>query len=354
MKAYHILLTAAVLLGACGRAGKDETPQTPSVKIATAQAAEEGRSWQLPGRVKASSEVGVAFKVSGTLKRVAVKEGQQVKAGQLLAEMDDTDYSIQLQATQAEYDGIKAEAGRVMELYSQQGTTAQNYDKARYGLRQIEAKLAHHANQLKYCRIYAPAAGKVQTVLFESGETVGQGMPVVKLVCSGQQEIEVSLPSHVYAHANDVVQATAVFSAYPGQVFTLRPLETLPKANATGLYTMRLAMEGTGLPSPGMGGWVTLVGSSQEDSIQSPHIMIPATALVHDAGEGDYVFTVEGGKAHKVAVTVEGLTGDGMARVATKLKAGAAVVASGAHHIKDGQAVQPLKPASKTNVGALL
>ena len=339
------------MLASCGGDRKENKERVATVKVATVTTADESHVWQLPGRVKAGSEVNVAFKVSGTLKRVAVKEGQHVSAGQLLAEMDDTDYRVQLQATQAEYEGIKAEAGRVMALYEQQGTTAQNYDKARYGLQQIEAKLAHHTNQLKYCRIYAPAAGTVQTTLFEDGETVGQGMPVVKIVCSGRQEMEVSLPSHVYTHIKDVVQATAVFSAYPDREFTLRPLETLPKANATGLYTLRLAMEGHDLPSPGMGGWVTLTGSG--DSASASSLLLPATAIVHSEG-GDHVFAVVGGKAKQVHVTVEALTGDGQARVNGDIQPGATVVATGAHCIKDGQAVQPLAPASKTNIGGLL
>lgn len=350
MKTLYFILPAVLLLASCGSDRKSETPKATTVKVATVAPAAEGRVWQLPGRVKAGSEVNVAFKVSGTLRRVAVKEGQHVAAGQLLAEIDDTDYRVQLQATQAEYEGIKAEADRVMSLYGQQGTTAQNYDKARYGLQQIEAKLAHHSNQLKYCRITAPAAGQVQTILFESGETVGQGMPVVQIVCGGRQEIEVSLPASVYAHVSGIVDATAVFSAYPDRTFALRPQATLPKANATGLYTMRLAMEGDDLPSPGMGGWVTLTVG---DTADSASVMVPATALVHNE-KGDHVFTVSGGKAKRVAVRVEALTGDGRARVSGALKAGQTVVATGAHHIGEGDSVQPLAPAGKTNVGALL
>lgn len=59
---------------------------------------------------------------------------------ELLAQIDPRDYELQLQAAEAEWQGIKAEAERVMALYADSVATASDYDKARYGLQQITAK----------------------------------------------------------------------------------------------------------------------------------------------------------------------------------------------------------------------
>lgn len=58
----------------------------------------------------------------------------------MLAELDPTDYQVQLDATEAEYRQIKAEAERVIALYQENGTTPNTYDKAVYGLKQITSK----------------------------------------------------------------------------------------------------------------------------------------------------------------------------------------------------------------------
>lgn len=82
--------------------------------------------------------------------------------GQLLAELDPTDYQVQLDATEAEYKQIKAEAERVMALYKENGLLPAN-DKAVYGLKQITAKYQHHKDQLGYTRLYAPSTAIYKT-----------------------------------------------------------------------------------------------------------------------------------------------------------------------------------------------
>ena len=125
------------------------------------------RSCNFPGKVKAAQDISLAFRVSGTISKIHVKDGARVQEGQLLAELDPTDYQVQLDATEAEYQQIKAEAERVMALYKDNGTTPNANDKAVYGLKQITAKYKHHKDQLAYTRLYAPFNGYVQKRLFE-------------------------------------------------------------------------------------------------------------------------------------------------------------------------------------------
>lgn len=104
----------------------------------------------------------MAFKLNGTLMQVHVGEGDRVRKGQLIAELDPRDYRLQLEATEAEYLNIKSEAERVMALYADSVGTADAYDKARFGLQQITAKYENARNQLADTKIYAPFDGYVQ------------------------------------------------------------------------------------------------------------------------------------------------------------------------------------------------
>lgn len=123
---------ALLLFSACG--GKPEAKKVdPTVRVSEAVLADEDGVLQYPGRVVSSSDANLSFRVPGQLKRVCVGEGDRVRAGQLIAELDDTDYRIQLSATRAEYAQVKADAERVMALYKDGGTTASNYDKAHRG-----------------------------------------------------------------------------------------------------------------------------------------------------------------------------------------------------------------------------
>lgn len=127
-----------------------------------------------------------------------VNDGTYVRKGQLLAELDPADYQIQLDAAEAEYQSVKAEAERVMALYKENVTTPDANDKAMYGLKQITAKYNHAKDQLEYTRLYAPFSGYVQKRLFDSHETIAAGMPVVSIISEGTPEVEINLPAVEY------------------------------------------------------------------------------------------------------------------------------------------------------------
>ena len=170
---------------------------------------------EFPGRVVAAEEVNMAFKVSGNLKEVYVNEGSKVSKGQLIAEIDPRDYQVQLDATEAEYHSVKAEAERVIALYSDSVATADEYDKARYGLKHITAKLENAKNQMSDTKIYAPFNGFVQKRLYDPPTVVAAGMPVITLVSNGKQEVEINIPSSTFMNRKNIIYAYAKFDYLP-------------------------------------------------------------------------------------------------------------------------------------------
>ena len=111
MRRLDFLLTGflAVLLTSCGQRVQN-TDSKPAVKIDTVLSADRQIALQFPGRVKAAQDISLSFRVSGTIQYMHVNDGAYVRKGQLLAELDPTDYQIQLDATEAEYQSVKAEA----------------------------------------------------------------------------------------------------------------------------------------------------------------------------------------------------------------------------------------------------
>ena len=118
MKRFNFLLTGilVVLLASCSQRTQI-TDSKPTVKIDTVFSADGQTALQFPGRVKAAQDISLSFRVSGTILRMHVNDGTYVRKGQLLAELDPADYQIQLDAAEAEYQSVKAEAERVMALY---------------------------------------------------------------------------------------------------------------------------------------------------------------------------------------------------------------------------------------------
>ena len=192
--AHFSLFSVLVIFSACGQ--KEVTvSEVPLVRLTQVKQVAASEHTSYPAQTRAINTSNVAFRVSGTLANVKVKEGDYVREGQVIAVMDDRDYQVQLSATEAEYAQIKADCERVIALYNDGSTTAQNYDKARYGLEQITAKYQHAKDQLADCQLKAPFNGYVQKVLHEDHETVSAGMPIASLFCSNGLDVVSNIPA---------------------------------------------------------------------------------------------------------------------------------------------------------------
>lgn len=361
MKKYTLWFTTVViaiicsLLAACSNTGKGTEEDIQYVKTASAERISDAAELSYPGKTKSSEEVNVAFRISGPIQRIFVKEGQFVRKGQLIAQMDPRDYQVQLSATQAEYEQIKADAERVMALYEENGTTASNYDRARYGLQQITEKLAHHKNQLSDTRLYAPISGYIQNKIHESGETVSAGMPIVSMFNAGDVEIEVFVPASDYARQNELISATCSFEVTPDKVYPLEIVRVNKEANATQLYAARLRIKGDYDHQKITPGMSTMVYASYQAPNEVDGVLVPTTAIDRKNGETSvFVFDTNTGIVKRRTVEVGRIDLEGNIQVLKGLKPHEKVVCAGVRFLTDGQRVRELGKTSKANVGGLL
>lgn len=356
MKTLPFWIAAFLMSGfltSCDEQAKD-TNRIKTVKLEPVRSQDNQTLLQYPGKVKASEDISLAFRVSGTIRSIRVEDGQTVKAGQLLAELDPTDYQIQLDATEAQYKQVKSEAERVIALYNDGGTTPVAYDKAVYGLKKIASLYAHHKAALSYTKLYAPFNGTVQKHLCEAHETVGAGMPVLAMIGQGSPEVEINLPAAEYIRSALFCDFQCTFGLYPGKVYPLKLIGITPKANANQLYTMRLKLdvEGLPLPSPGMNTQVSIRMNDEEKR----ELKLPSAAvLMKDGQAGVFVFQKQDSTVHFRKVKILRLTADGQSILTSdELKADDTVVSAGVHQIREGEKVRPLSARSATNVGGLL
>lgn len=308
-----------------------------------------------PGKIISSQDINVSFRVPGVIQNIYVKEGDKVNVGKLLANLDATDYKVQLDATQAEYNQIKSEADRVIALYKENGTTPNMYDKAVYGLEQITAKLNHAKDQMAYTSIYAPFNGVIQSIYFDAHEAVAAGMPVLSIVGVSSPEVEINIPSTEYANRTNYDNCVALIDAMGKQMYELTFIGATPKANANNLYTLRFKIEQNNvkLPSPGMSAMVNI----PENVSSTKNTMIVKSSAVIKDGDQSILFVynpIDSCISSKVVKIVK-LTPDGNAIIeGENIKVGEVVVVAGVNYLKDKMKVKPIEQTSKTNKGGLL
>ncbi len=350
-----MVIAAVMAITACGSGEKQESDEVRYVKTVHVRPIAEAAELNYPGKTKSQDETNVAFRVAGTIQRVLVSEGQYVKQGQLLAEMDPRDYKVQLAATQAEYEQVKAEAERVIALYNDKGTTASNYDRARYGLQQITEKLEHHKHQLEDTRIYAPFSGYIQTKLRSAGETVAAGMPVVSMFNDADVEIEVYVPASDHARQADLLSATCSFDVTPGITYPLEIVRVSKEANASQLYSARLRIKGGYDHKKITPGMSTMVYVTYRATEEENGVLLPVTSILR---KGDacsvFVLDTKAGVVRQRKVEVGRIDSEGNIQVLKGLQPQEVVVCAGVRYLTDGQRVKEIAPTSKANVGGLL
>jgi RND family efflux transporter MFP subunit len=328
------------VISSCGKKEQIETI-VRTAKIETVRRTEGGQKLVYPGIVRSSAEANLSFRVAGAISRIPYGEGQFVRKGAVVAEMDGRDYRVQLSAAEAEYNQIKSLTERVSELYKRGSATKNDYEKALSGLEQISAKLEHCKNQLAYTRLLAPFDGYVQEKLHQAGEIVNAGTPVLALAGNGEWLIEINLPIQDYARKNEFQRFEASLSTDQGKKYPLEIHELSLKGNANQVYKTMFRIKKTE-------DLTLAVGMSVEVSIyyQEEHrsfCAIPGSALFERQGRPHvWIFTSEEKPLEARAVLLHNADDAGFFNVEEGLAEGEKIVTAGIRFIKDGTKVRPI------------
>ncbi|NPA36241.1 MAG: efflux RND transporter periplasmic adaptor subunit [Chlorobi bacterium] len=348
------LVLPVVLLSACAAGGEGKMKEAPLVKVAEVRQLNLSDTLAYPGKIVSEGDINVAFRVSGPIKKVLVQEGQYVKKGEVLALMDPRDYEVQLSATKAEYEQVRSEAERVIELHKRNSVANKDYDKAVAGLHRIEAKLRAHQNALNDTKLKAPFSGYVQKIFFDDGEMVKAGLPVLSLVSTSVLQVEAYISAADYLKKDCFDTYSCRTGLYPEVSFPLSPAGITRKANLNQLYKMVFTLDKSDSVSlsPGMSVDVNIVCSRTTGSNM---YVVPVSSLFSSEDNSFVWLYDENSKAiRKKEVKVSKIRDNGTALVSGELTDGCRVVSAGVNTLKEGQTVRLLKKVSKTNVGGLL
>jgi len=352
--------TGALLGIVCSGCGA-EPPPPPEPRLVryqqvSASGAELKRSFS--GVLRSADEPRLSFKVPGTIIERPVDVGDRVTAGELLAELDPTDYQLSLEDAAAGLRRARAEARnadaafrRVRELYENGNASRTDYDTARTAAESaasavVSAEKRHELaeRQLGYTQLRAPAAGAIASVEVEIGENVQAGHAVVMLVTTGRGlEVEITMPESLIAHVSRGDAAVARFDAVPESALPATVTEVGVAATGSGTLfpvVVRLEEDHPNLRA----GMAAQVEFSFSTADPSGRLLLPFHAVGEDR-QGRYVFVVEPteegrGVARRRSVTLGELSSDGVVEVLSGVEDGDRVVTAGVGSLGDGETVR--------------
>jgi membrane fusion protein, multidrug efflux system len=292
------------------------------------------------GVVAARDEYPLGFKIGGVVARVYVRDGDVVRAGQLLAELDVREIDAAVDKARTALAKAERDRARVQALFTDSLAPLAQLQDATSAVDVARADVQAASVNRRYATVLAPAAGRVLRRAAEAGQVVSTGTAVVVIGgTSGGTVVRVGLSDRdvVRVHLGDA--ATLELDAFPGRVTTGRVRQLAGAATpATGTYMVEVALDDARDLVSGMVARVSIAARGHE-SLRS----VPVEAIIDADGERGSVFVLsaDGARAQRRAVRVAYLS-DGRAVLREGLDGVSAVVTEGAAYLTDGATVKVL------------
>ena len=300
------------------------------------------------GTLQSSQSVIVRAEVSGRVSELNLPEGQTVKVGHVLVQLDASMERAQLQQAKAALELARANFKRADELMKRGSGTARTLDEAVSQLKVDEATVALMAAQLEKLTVTAPFDGVLGLKHVSVGDYLGPGAEIINLEMIDPLRVEFRVPElflPAVAVGNKVALAIDAFPGreFDGEVYAIDPL--VDKAGRAIVMRARVPNP-SGELKPGLFARVTL-----ELTVKQGALFVPEEAIV-PIGETRFIYkvvekTVEGKVSRVVAfVPVKtGSRGKGRVEIVEGLAAKDVVVTAGTLKIYEGAAVMPVPPA---------
>jgi multidrug efflux system membrane fusion protein len=338
----------------------DPTKMVVPVAPATARAVDMPVRISALGTVTARSTVTVRARVDGLLQRVNFREGQIVRAGQVLAEIDPKPFEVQLQQAlgqlerdQAQLQNAQNDLQRYRNLLAQDSIAGQQVDNQAALVRQYEATLVTDRAavesarlNLSYTRITAPSGGRVGLRQIDAGNMIRASDANGLVVITEVDPIAVifPVPQDRLPQVMTQLQAGAKLpvDAYDREGRTRLASGTLVTADnvidtATGTVKLKAEFpnkDGALFPNQFVN--ARLLVETLKGAIAVP------TAAIQRGAPGTFVYVIKDDNTVSVRPVKTGAVDGDMTAIAEGLAAGERVVADGADKLREGARVEPI------------
>lgn len=318
----------------------DTTTKIKLVEVSEIKTQEFNHFVEVQGKVDGEDNIYVAPKMSGVVTAVYVKEGDAVRKGQLLAQIDDAIIRQSIDELQTQYTFATNIYNKQKNLWDKKIGSEVQYLTAKNNKESLDNKMKTLNEQLKMSKITAPITGTIEEVGVKTGQiaTPAPNMPAFRMVNFSKVKVmaEVAEAYSPKVHKGDKVLIK--FPDYNEEVETIISFsgKFINPTNRTFIIESRI--------NPGKmefrANMIALVKIN--DYKKTNAVVIPVNIIQKDAA-GEYVYvSIEKGN-QKIAQKCNiksGLKYNGNVEVVEGLKAGDKIIVTGYQNLEDGETIK--------------
>jgi membrane fusion protein, multidrug efflux system len=295
------------------------------------------------GYLSTQDETRLSFKTGGVIDRIYVKEGDNVRRGQVLATIKSAEISAQVQQVRLALQKAERDHQRVQNLYKDSVATLEQLQNAKTGLDIARQNLSQASFNEQFSKIYATQDGFVIRKLKTDGELSEPGAPV--LIIGGLSRasawvLATGVSDKEWAMIEKGNTANVSFEAFPGRSFPATVTKKALAADpANGSFPIELQVNfGKEQPATGMFG-----KASVNSSVSQTGYTIPYESLLEANGKKGFVFASNDGRSVKRVEVVIGQINNNTVQIVSGLEGYTYVVSSGSPYLTDGATITVIK-----------
>ncbi len=290
---------------------------------------------EIQGNVTPVKSNTISSETGGRLTRVAVKEGDAVKAGQLLASVDMEPLQKQLQELETSLELATDVYNRQKRLWDQKIGSELQYLQAKNTKERLDKSMESLKSQLKKGNIYAPISGVIEELLYEQGDVAPPGFAIMHLINTTNLKVSADVPERyvgtVKQNANVQVKIPALNLTQDAKVSLVG--KVINTTNRT--FKVETTLDNRqGLIKPNLLALVYI-----EDYREPDALVISVDLVQEEVGGKKFVYINDSLRAKKVYVTT-GESYDNQIVIKEGLNPGDEIIVLGARGLNDNQLVE--------------
>jgi RND family efflux transporter MFP subunit len=342
-------MLSAVLLSGCGDNNTVDKNDTHNIirpaKLLKLDQTTHDNLLNYPAVIEVSQQSQLAFQVSGKVEKLLVRDSDDVKKGDVIAQIGKLDYQSKLNMAKAQFDNASAEYDRAKKLIGTNVISRSEFAKKKTEFEVTSSQMVTAQKALDDTTLRAPFTGNIANVLIEPQETVQAGVTVVTILSLDKLEAKINIPSNIILRApknpSQEPKAFIVLDAEPNLKINAKFKELNLEADLNS-QTYQVVFSFDAISNlnilPGMS--ATLWLAPPVSTKQSANIEIPLTAIgLQDDSTFVWVVNEKTMQVSKRDVVLKPGIGETL-EVISGLSANETIVAAGISALADGNIVR--------------
>jgi RND family efflux transporter MFP subunit len=308
------------------------------VTITNAKMSDLKESLRTTGILNPVHTLSFVSEATGRIQSIAVVNGQYVNKGQIIAQIDNEQLSIDLKVAQANFEKAKTDVEKFKTMLETNAITKQQYEDQKLNFINAEARLATLNRQLRTTTITSPISGSINKLYLEVGSFLTPGAAIAEIVDIKELKMQIAVLDRdvVKLKTGDVIAVTP--DLYPDSNYKGKIVSIASKADESRKFQVEILIENNQKMELKGG----MSGTAHLDFITSNNsLLIPVKCIVGSL-QDPKVFVINGDQATLKPITTGYSQGDYI-EVLSGLSTAENIVETGQLNIAEGSKVQIIK-----------